>query len=231
MKQTITKNLILNYQDGLDDFVNTSINIVDEKTPLIKEIFECNDICVGQLKASFFTDRNDFVNYISSISGGHTPPSWATGCFYNGEIQTLIDLNKKENLEYQTHTLIHEIVHLYFNKLIYNKYEIYRIRWFDESYACYIDGHIENIKIENLKEICVKLKSLNDFDMNTLDNIKNVRTNNYNGYDMFLTVGKYIFENNLEKKYLKILKNNPKKIRKIGLKILSKAISYVENLN
>ena len=47
--------------------------------------------------------------------------------------------------------------------------------------------------------------------------------------DMFLIVGKYIFENDLSKKYLDLIKNNPAEIREIGSNILEKSIDYVLN--
>ena len=86
MKELTTRHLVLHYQDGLENFVKDSLNIVETKLPFIKELFKNDDIDNFQLKASFFTKRNEFEMYIKSISGGHTPPPWATGCFYNGEI-------------------------------------------------------------------------------------------------------------------------------------------------
>ena len=230
MKELITNHLVLHYQDGLENFIKNSLKIVETKLPFIKELFKNDDIDAIQLKASFFTKRNEFVKYIKSISSGHTPPSWATGCFYNGEIQTLIDINDKNDLTFKVHTLTHEMVHLYIQKFIYEKFNLDRIRWFDESYASFIDGHIEYRNLRDLKAICYQLKSLGDFDMNFLDDVKNVKTNTYDGYDMFLIIGKYIFENNLAKEYMELLKKSPNEIRRLGTKILPKAIQYIEKI-
>lgn len=229
MKELVTKKFILSYQDGLDDFIERSLKIVDERIPLIDKLFGCNEDTAGQLKASFFTKREDFIEYIKSVSGGKTFPAWVTGCFYNGEIQTLININDEDDVKFKTHTLTHEMVHLYIENTIYSKYNIDRIRWFDESYAGYLDGHMENRTNEQLKEICLELKRLGNFDMNSLDDVNDVITKSYNGYNMFRIIGKYIFENDLAKKYLDLLKNNPSAIREIGKDILTKAIEYVEN--
>lgn len=225
MKELITNNFIIEYQDGLESFIKDSLNIFDLNFPLIKETFNCNIKEIGKLKAYFFTQRNDFVEYIKFVSDGYTPPSWVTGCFYNGEIQTLVEVDSKK-----IYTLTHEMVHLYIQKLIYDKYNIDRIRWFDESYASYLDGHIKNKTLNELKSICLKLKSLHDFDVNILDNVENIKTNSYNGYDIFLIVGKYIFENKLAKKYIEIIKTDFKKIREIGSTILTKSIKFIEKL-
>lgn len=228
MKELITKNFILNYQEGLDDFIQESLHIVDMKMPLIKEILTCDDAAVGQLKASFFTNRNDFVGYIESISNGEQPPVWATGCFCNGGIQALVDVNNKNDIKFKVHTLTHEMVHLFIQKLIYQQYEIDRIRWFDESYASYIDGRTEKLTLDNLKYICYKLKPVENLDVNCLDDINKVKTKDYNAYDIFLVIGRYIFENNLAKDYIELIKNNPLKIRELGLSILKDSIKYIE---
>lgn len=121
------------------------------------------------------------------------------------------------------------MAHLYIENTIYSKYNIDRIRWFDESYAGFLDGHMKNRINKQFREICLELKRLGNFDMNSIDDVNDVITKNYNGYNMFRIIGKYIFENDLAKKYLDLLKNNPSTIREIGKDILPKAIKYVEN--
>ncbi|MBQ8749163.1 MAG: hypothetical protein IJZ29_01655 [Clostridia bacterium] len=226
MKKIITNRFEINFQEGLEDFIEKSLNIVEVQMPMLQMLFSEEMCCVEQLKASFFTERKEFVEYIKSISGGDTPPEWATGCFYNGEIQTLLNVNDEEDIKYQVHTLIHEMAHLYIQKLVYEKYGIDRIRWFDESYASYIDGHIKNRTREQLRIICEQLKHAGKFDLNVLNDINKVKTREYNGYDMFLVVGKYIFENNLAKNYMELLKTKPEEIRKVGREILTKSIKY-----
>ena len=226
MKKTVTDKFIINFQEGLEEFVDISLKVVEKQMPLLENLFLSEVAKVGKLKASFFTERKEFVEYIKSVSNGRTPPEWATGCFYNGEIQTLIDITNHEDLKYKVHTLTHEMTHLYIQKNIYEKYNIDRIRWFDESYASYIDGHIKNRTKEQLKNKCNKLKDIGEFDLNILNDINRVKTKDYDGYDMFLIVGKYIFENDLSKKYLVLIKTKPEEIRKVGREILTKSIKY-----
>lgn len=181
-----------------------------------------------KINVAFFCERKDFVDYIQSNFNA-TPPEWAMGCFYGGGIQVLINLNDEKNIEKNKHHLLHETVHLYINHFIYDKYKINRIRWFDECFANYLDGTQKNIKNKELLECCKKLKLLKNFDLASLNDVKKIITNEYNGYDIFHIVGKYIFENNLQNDYIKIIKENYKKIQEIGKTILSDAINYIEN--
>ena len=37
------------------------------------------------------------------------------------------------------------MVHLHFDTLIYQKHKLDRVRWFDESYALFLDGTAEKV--------------------------------------------------------------------------------------
>lgn len=220
-----TENFIINYQEGLEQFVLDSLTIWKKRKSLIKDLF--GEIIQEKIKASFFTDRESFVEYIQSISNGSTPPSWATGCFYNGEVQTLININKPKEYQAKEQTLLHEMVHLHFDTLIYQKHNLDRVRWFDESYALFLDGTAEKIPPKRLFEISNKLLPFQNLNLNELDDLKNVKSENYDGYDIFLIVGYYIFKNNLEKELILKLINNPQEIRIIGRKILKDALCFI----
>lgn len=224
MKKHEGENFVINYQEGLQDFVLDSLKIWNERKSLLSDLFGC--IIPEKIKASFFVERAKFEEYIKEISNGQTPPSWATGCFYNGEIQTLIDINNPKNYQAKAQTLLHEMVHLHFDRLIYQKHRLDRVRWFDESYALYLDGTSENASQKMLFEICDRLRPIQDFNLNTLNDIKKVKTKTYDAYDIFMIVGRFIFENHLEKQYLALLTSSPNEIKKIGKVILSSALEY-----
>ena len=225
-----TEQFQIHYQQGLEDFVDKSLNIFDNRKFLLRDLFgeECSQ--VDKLKVSLFTKREDFVNYIKEVSNGQTPPDWATGCFYNQEIQTLLNINNDKDVKYKIHTLTHETTHLYIQKLIYEKYKIDRIAWFDECYAGYVDGHIEKRTLKDLYDLSQLLKKWQNFDMNIVNDRNKVVTDDYNGYDMFMLIGKYIFDNNLQNEYIQILINNRDDMVEIGKTILDKSIQYIENL-
>ena len=222
-----TENYVINYDKQLQDFINRTVFHAENKKKEFCSLFECSENVVGVLKASFFTKREEFVGYIKKISGGDTPPSWATGCFYNNEIQVMVDV---KNPEQKFNTLAHETLHLFFNKNIYEKYNIDRVNWLDESFAVYLDGNPDDVSGEELSKIINYLdKMSNGFDMIILADYNKVKTQEYNGYDMFNIIGKYIFENHLEKEFLETLKSDRNKIVEIGTHILQDAINYFKN--
>lgn len=219
-----TQNFIIYYEEELQEFEEQSLLIFERQKPLIFGTFGCE--LAEKITAAFFVNRKSFVEHIKAISNGQTPPAWATGCFYNGQVQTLVDLDNKSQFTSKQPTLTHETVHLYFSKLIYEKFDIERVRWLDESFALYLDGSASNCQTDELLQICRNLKTLGTFDLNVLDDINKVKTKAYNGYDMFLIVGKYIFENNLESGLLSTLITSPDEIRSLGETLLPRAIEH-----
>ena len=119
------------------------------------------------------------------------------------------------------------MVHLNFDTLIYQKHKLDRVRWFDESYALFLDGTAEKVSQKRLFEISNKLLPFQNLNLNDLDQLKNVKSENYDGYDIFLIVGYYIFKNNLEKELILKLINNTQEIRIIGRKILKDALCFI----
>ena len=221
------KHYEIGYDEKVKNCVVNAIEIAEKGRATLNQLFDCDDNSTI-LKASYFSNRDDFVNYIKSISGGHEPPIWASGCFYNNEIQVLVNVENEKDVKFKQHTLLHETVHLYFDNCIYHKFDIQRVRWLDESYATYLDGTTSEIQLQDLKNICQNV-NIENFDMNSLDDIKKVKTEQYNGYDMFKVIGYYIFNQHIEKELLDTLKANYDKTRLIGKSILKKSIDYILN--
>ena len=230
MKKLETDYFIISYEDDLEDFIQNSLKLFDNRLKLLKNIFKEKLKELDKTECAFFTERKDFENYIKKISNGQTPPSLAKGCFYNDGIQVIVDKNFSRELIKRQNTLIHEFTHTCINNLIYIPFHIPRVRWLDESFACYVDGHLDKFSDDEFKIGCENIKKyFSEFDMNYLDDIKNVNKMADASYQMFDIIGKYIFENNLQEKYLNLLKTDEKQIRKIGCSILEKSIKYFEN--
>ena len=223
METMITQAFVINYEPKLRDFVVSTSNHAKEKKKEFCKLFGCEEHEVERLQASFFVERNEFVKHIQTISNGQTPPKWATGCFYNGEIQVLVDL---KNPEEKMNTLAHELLHLFFEKMIYQKHNIERVNWLDESFAVYLDGGKHDFDGELEKSIKYLSKISKGFDMNILCDYNIIKTKEYDGYDMFNIIGKYIFETNQEKTFLKMLIANRQQIVELGKHILQDAIDY-----
>ena len=228
MQKIYDKLYEIGYDEKVKSCVVNAIEIAEKGRKMLNQLFDCDDNSTI-LKGSYFSNRDDFVNYIKSISGGHEPPIWASGCFYNNEIQVLVNVEDERDVKFKQYTLLHETVHLYFDKCLYSKFGIQRVRWLDESYATYLDGTTSELQLQDLKKICQDV-NIENFDMNILDDIKKVKTEKYNGYDMFKVIGYYIFNQHIEKELLGTLKTNYKKIRSIGKSILKKSIDFILNL-
>ncbi len=226
MKKIENADYLVHFPKEIERIVKNGVDYAIKKKQEYCKVFDCNMADIPQLKASIFTKREDFVNYIKQISNGHQPPEWATGCFYNGEIQIYADANDVVELNWRMGNLAHETVHLMFNKLIYDKLKIQRIVWLDESFANYLDGVSLAWNGDSWEKLVERLLPYKNFDVNKLNNSKKIITSKYNGYDMFHIIGKYIFENNLQKEFLEKIKTNRKEIIAQGKTILATAIDW-----
>lgn len=178
-----------------------------------------------KIKGAFFINSNDFFARIKTLDPKATPPSWAQGCFYGGETQILLNEN---DLDANFFTLAHETFHLLFSKFIYEKNKIDRIVWLDESLAANFDGHTEkNITDGAFKKIIIKL--LNNKNLPKMADLdfdkENIKTSNYNGYDLFSIVGRYLLETKSKDDLLKYIKDT-NKITKDGDTILTESLEY-----
>ena len=223
MEVLITENFIVRYASEIKNFIIKTVEHANNKKHQFCKIFNCSISDVERLNASFFVDRTEFENHIKEIANGQTPPSWATGCFYNGEIQVLVDLKKTEE---KMNTLAHELLHLFFEKMIYQKYNIERVNWLDESFAVYLDGGAHDFDSELEKSIKYLSKISKGFDMNILCDYNIIKTKEYDGYDMFNIIGKYIFETKQENKFLNMLVEDRNKLVELGKHILQDTIDY-----
>lgn len=215
--------------ESKEKFINGVIRYAEEKRVYFNELFECESKDVGQLKAIFFTKREDFVDYIER-NFNRKPAEFAMGCFFGGEAQVLVNMNNPDSQKY---TLAHETLHLYFNRNIYKRGcadGVNRVRWLDEAFAVYLDGKPDDITPKMLEGMINRLSKVPaEFDMAILDDVNKIETDAYDGYDMFEIIGKYIFENHLEKDYLDMIKESRDLIVEKGKTILHTAIDYCKS--
>lgn len=226
-------DLEISFDIRVADCVEKSVENFSFGITRVQDLFGCTTQEIGKVKASFFVEREDFISHIKTKMSpvDELPPEWATGCFYGGESQVLVNPCDEKDVDRRRFTLLHEAIHLYIQKALYDKFEIERIVWFDEALAGFLDRHSENFSIKNWRDLALKVKPIaNGFDMNRLNDFSIVKTAEYDGYDMFLLIGKFMIETNLIGKFLEIIKTNPEKIKEEGRTILQKAVAYVENL-
>lgn len=176
------------------------------------------------IKASFFDRKENFFARIHELDKNAAPPDWAKGCFYGGENQILFEEN---NIKARFYTLSHETCHLLFSKFIYNDYTN-RVVWLDESFAANFSGEVEKelingVFIEKVKKY-LKHNSLPNMNKISFKN-NNVKTSEYNAYDFFHIIGRYLFEIYSSEELLEFYKDE-KRVLSLGENILSESLSY-----
>ncbi len=179
----------------------------------------------GKIKDSFLISREDFISRIREVTFDEVmlPPEWATGSFYGREVQILIDVNNPYD---KFTTLSHESFHIMFSKFVYEKNNFERVVWLEEALANNFDGTteklIKNNTFKNLISELIhndKLPKMSDLSFEK----GNIVTKEYNGYDLFKVVGRYLIET---KKDLLTYINDMDKVIKDGDKILEDSLNY-----
>lgn len=176
------------------------------------------------IKASFFDKKEDFFARIYELESNATPPEWAEGCFYGEENQILlVDGDVKSRF----FTLAHESCHLLFSKFIYDNYQD-RVVWLDESFAANFSGEVDREIINGIFIDKVK-KYLNSNHLPNLNDISfeknNIEKKEYNAYDFFHIVGRYLVETYSKKELLTLYKDEAM-ILQIGNHILIDSLHY-----
>lgn len=209
-------------------FKNYGEEVLNYSTDKIKEFLSFfKEQSHEKIRGAFLINHDDFIDRIKEVSAPNSPlpPKWATGCFYGGEIQILLNAN---NPYEKFNTLTHEGFHLLFSKFVYEKNNIDRIVWLDESLASNFDGSTDKLIKDNIFEnIIIKLMNNSKLPkMNELSFLKgNIVTKEYNGYDLFKVVGRYLIETKTKNNLLKYI-NDKEKVINDGENILEKSLNY-----
>lgn len=207
------------YEEDIKEILEYSTN------KLIGNLNFFNQVSYGQIiRASFFDEKDAFFSRIHELDKNATPPDWAKGCFYGGENQILFEEN---NIKIRFYTLAHETCHLLFSKFIYNNYKN-RVVWLDESFAANFSGEVERelgkeMFIEKVKKYlnCNSLPNMNEISFEN----NNIKTNQYDAYDFFHIIGRYLLEIHSSEELLNFYKDE-ENVLKLGENILSESLLY-----
>ncbi len=182
-----------------------------------------------KIKCAIFLKREDFIKRVKEKGNYPIVPSWAQwskGSYCGEEVQILLE--EQEDIYERIPTLAHETFHLFFQKFVYEKNGWNRIVWLDEALAGNFDGTTEKrIKRNQFSKIIENLILKKDLPtMCDLDFKKdNVKTEKYNGYDLFKVVGRYLIETKTEDELFLYI-HNKEQILKDGETILEESLRY-----
>lgn len=218
--------------DSLKYITDNMLVILKRKIEEYKQIFNINYF--RKIELHFFDDKDEFRNYVYALRGERNSlPEYASGVFDNGKIIAFIPNNiivgssMYRNYSYMPS---HELFHIMYKELIWEKNSLERIIWFDEGMAKYFSGELEYISEQNrFKDFFTKVKN----ETKIIPNLNNLKhgvsfvNENYNGYDLSFIGVKYIIDT-LGLEEFKVLMKDICKIKKYGEHILNDAFEYFE---
>ncbi len=232
LKKLKTKDFNFEYSQDLEDYVKEVEQISLQRKEVLCKFFKCNFNDIPAIDTAILSNQKDFVDYIHKITNNKsTPPEWATGCFCNDGIQMLVLKDNPKQYNASKFIISHEMTHLFINKFVYNKYNIPRLKWWDECYAYWLERPLTKERAEQAITLSKENEHRANFDMNIIKN-DSKNENEVNAFPLYKIVGYYIFQNNLAKKYVEIIKKDRNKMVEIGKTIVADAIDYIlDNTN
>lgn len=212
----------IEYEDDIKEILEYSTERLKENLKFFKEE------SYGEIiKASFFDKKEDFFGRIKELDKDANPPEWAEGCFYGGESQVLL---KEKDAMMRFFTLAHESCHLLFTKFIYANYRE-RVVWLDEAFAANFSGEMEE-EIKSGEFVRIVKKYLDKTSLPKIAEIdfrrNNVKTEEYNAYDFFHIIGRYLREVYSNEELLKLFKDEERVIN-LGEHILEDSLVYFKD--
>lgn len=206
------------------------LKMYERKITNIYRTFGINDL--RKIQVNLFSDRQEFRNYIIELRNGDEEalPKWAGGTYDKGMINNYIEEQINSDIQLYHNrkcTISHELVHIIYQETVFGDNFDNRVIWLDEGLAVNLSGEFDRLKdesqfIEFMQQQILSVKNLPN--LNDL-NWSNMRTAEYDGYDLSYFAVKYMMETfPLDK--LQAIIHNPKLAVEMGDNILDQAIKY-----
>lgn len=228
-KQFDNNNFVLYSPNSLNYITSDLENILEESLNRYKLLFNINEF--RKVQINYFDNIDEFRNYIYKLRGeDKSLPEYAQGTFDNGMINAYIDPNIIENTPlfiHKKYNASHELFHIMYQELVWEKNNQNRIVWFDEGMAQYFSKENEYDMNDNFNNWFNKVLNNTKVipNLNELSHGKCFKTNDYNGYNLSLLSIKYLYDRVGEEELIKIMHDN-KKIEEYGKTIVNDAFNY-----
>ena len=230
-KQFENDNFVLYSPDSLNYITNDLESMLNESLELYKKIFEVDNF--RKVQINYFDNIEDFRNYIYELRGEKKSlPEYAKGTFDDGMINAFIQPNIIEGTPlfiHRKYNASHELFHIMYQELVWERNHQDRIVWFDEGMAQFFSG--ENNKemtldfanwFDMLKSNTKKIPNLND-----LSHGSSFETEDYSGYHLSLLAVKYLYDKLGIDGFKKIISNN-NTIIELGNNIIEDAFHFYD---
>ena len=231
--QMDTKEFILYSPDSLKYITDNMVSILNDRIVFYKKLFDIDSF--RKIQINYFDSLEKFREYIYSLRGERkTLPEYATGTFDKGMINAFIKPNLLVGSHLYNKVLYlanHELFHIMYQELIWERKNLKRIVWFDEGMAQLFSG--ENNKLLNEDNFINWFKYLIDTtkvipNLNDLKHGSSFVNKDYNGYKLSLLAVKYLYDN-LDFEDFKKLLSDTKKVEEYGLNVLNEAIYFYKD--
>ena len=230
-KQFENDNFVLYSPDSLNYITCDLESMLNESLELYKKIFEVDNF--RKVQINYFDNIEDFRNYVYELRGEkNSLPEYAKGTFDNGMINAFIQPNIIEGTSlfmHRKYNASHELFHIMYQELVWERNHQDRIVWFDEGMAQFFSG--ENNKemtldfanwFDMLKSNTKKIPNLND-----LSHGSSFETEDYSGYHLSLLAVKYLYDKLGIDGFKKIINNN-NAIIELGNNIIEDAFHFYD---
>ena len=228
-KQFDNYNFVLYAPDSLNYITSDMELILNDSLKLYKKIFDVDEF--RKVQINYFDNKDDFRNFIYSLRGEkESLPEYAKGTFDNGMINAFIETNiiKETPLFiHRKYNASHELFHIMYQELVWEKHNKKRIVWFDEGMAQFFSG-------ENYKEMTlnfaewlnnVKFNTKKIPDLNNLNHGSDFVTKEYSGYNLSLLAVKYLYDILGIDEFKKLIFDNDR-IIKLGNSVIEDAFNF-----
>lgn len=233
--QVDSKEYIVYVPDSLKYITDNMFDVLNESLSFYKALFGVNEF--RKIQINYFDNIETFREYIYSLRGEkQSLPYYATGTFDNGMINAFIKPNIPVGTSLYKKTLFmasHELFHIMYKELVWEKENKKRIIWFDEGMAQLFSGEYKELLddnnfenwLNNLIESTKEIPNLNELIHGT-----NFENDKYSGYKLSFLATKYLFDTVNFEEFKKLI-HDTDKIESYGGDIIKHAITWYRKNN
>lgn len=224
---------VLYSPDSLKYITDNMPKVLNKSFELYKDLFDVDTF--RKIQINYFDDIEQFRNFIYDLRGEkESLPTYAKGTFDRGMVNSYISPNLEVNSKRYHKVLYnvsHELFHIMYKELIWNKENKNRIVWFDEGMAQFFSGENDSVLsddnfgnwFEDVLDKTLEIPNLNEIQHGT-----SFENEKYSGYDLSLLSVKYLYESLGHEEFKKLMHDNDR-IIEYGETIVQDSINYYQN--